>query len=297
MTKIISIIDMGTNSVLLLIAECRNNSWNILYRDAKTSSLGKGMKNCLLTENGIKRTKRILAEYINYSKNYNCNKIIITGTSASREAKNISKISNWLALNYNLGLYILSEKEEIKYIYLANQNEFPELKNMIIFDIGGGSTEFIIIKDRNIITQKSLKIGVRRLNNLFKDTKEKIDYIKKTLIQSKLPDTFLYGFESIGVGGTVTNLIAIKNKMQKYIPEKVHKQILYRSEVEYFAKLWLAISNSEAKKLIPFDSLRSDVLLSGSLILMEIYNYFSIEKIYVSDCGIQFGILNNMQNF
>ncbi|MCK4338776.1 MAG: hypothetical protein KAW87_02150, partial [Candidatus Cloacimonetes bacterium] len=78
MKKTISIIDMGTNSVLLLIAESQNDSWNILHCDAKTSSLGKGMKNGLLTEEGIKRTKMILTGYINISKNYNCNKIIIT---------------------------------------------------------------------------------------------------------------------------------------------------------------------------------------------------------------------------
>ena len=297
MKKTISIIDMGTNSVLLLIAESQNDSWNILHRDAKTSSLGKGMKNGLLAEEEIKKTKKILTGYINISKKYNCNKIIITGTSASREAKNITKISDWLKINYGLHFYILSENEEIKYIYLANQKEFPELKSMLIFDIGGGSTEFILIKNKEIIIQKSLMIGVRRLNNLFKDTKEKIDYIKKILKKSKIIDTILCGFESIGVGGTVTNLIAVKNKMQKYIPEKVHKQILYRSDIENFIKLWSNISNEEAKKLIPFDPLRADILLSGSLILQEIFNYFSIKKIYVSDCGIQFGILNNMQSF
>ncbi|MCK4357620.1 MAG: hypothetical protein KAW92_02540 [Candidatus Cloacimonetes bacterium] len=294
MKKTISIIDMGTNSVLLLIAESQNDSWNILHRDAKTSSLGKGMKNGLLAEEEIKKTKKILTGYINISKKYNCNKIIITGTSASREAKNITKISDWLKINYGLHFYILSENDELKYIYSANIKEFPEFYNMLIFDIGGGSTEFILIKNKEITMQKSLKIGVRRLNNLFKDNKDKIDYIKKTLKQSKLIEKTICGFESIGVGGTVTNLVAVKKKMHKYIPEKVHKQILYKSDVEYFKKLWFTLSNAEAKKLIPFDPLRADVLLSGSLILLEIFNYFSIEKIYVSDCGIQFGTLYNM---
>jgi exopolyphosphatase/guanosine-5'-triphosphate,3'-diphosphate pyrophosphatase len=289
----ISIIDMGTNSILLLIAEKQGSDWNILHRDAKTSSLGKDMKNGLLAEEGIKRAKQILANYIKKSKKYNCNKIVITGTSAAREAKNIARISNWLTKNYGIKLNTLSENEEINYIYLANRYEFPQFENLLIFDIGGGSTEFIITKDRNIIAQKSLKIGVRRLNNLFMDASDKRWHIEKVLKNSHLLDRINFSFEAIGVGGTVTNLVAVKKNLQTYIPEKVHKQILYKSDIEYFTKLWSSISDEEAKRMIPFDPLRSDVLLSGSLLLEGILNYFSIKKIYASDRGLQFGVLYN----
>jgi len=294
MKKITSIIDLGTNSVLLLIAEKQNTHRSVLYRDAKTSLLGKGMKNGLLTKNAIKRAENILKEYISVSKKFNCHKIIIIGTSASRESKNITKISHWLKINYGLPFYILSENEEIKYIYSANIKEFPEFHNMLIFDIGGGSTEFILIKNKKIIIQKSLKIGVRRLNNQFLKSQPKINYIKEMLNKSKIENKISFSFDTIGVGGTVTTLVAVKNKLQKYIPEKVHKQILYKSDIEYFTKLWLSISDKEAKKLIPFDPLRADVLHSGSLILQEIFNYFSIEKIYASDYGLQFGMLYNL---
>ena len=96
METICSIIDVGTNSILLLIAEKSNNSWNVLHRDAQTSSLGKGMKNGLLADEGIEKAKVILEHFIHTSEQYYSDKIIITGTSASREAKNISQISNWL---------------------------------------------------------------------------------------------------------------------------------------------------------------------------------------------------------
>ncbi|MBC8527296.1 MAG: hypothetical protein ISS28_00385 [Candidatus Cloacimonetes bacterium] len=291
MKQTVSIIDMGTNSVLLLISKQEEHKWKILHRDARTSSLGKGFNNSMLTENAIKRVQNILADFINISNKYNCSKIIIVGTSVSREAKNIKRISNWLERNYFLKLYILSEDDEIKYIYLANQKEFSEFNNMLIFDIGGGSTEFILIKNNKIIAQKSLKIGVRRLNNLFEKTNDKKNYIKKILTDSHLLDKINFQFKSIGVGGTVTNLIAVKKQLKIYIPEQVHKHILNKSDVDYFTKLWASISIDEVKKLIPFEPLRADVLLSGSLILKEIFKYFSIINIYVSDCGLQFGIL------
>ena len=91
METIYSVIDVGTNSILLLIAEKAENSWNVLHRDAQTSSLGKGMKDGFFTQDGIVRSQAILKDFINTSEQYHSDKIIITGTSASREAKNISQ--------------------------------------------------------------------------------------------------------------------------------------------------------------------------------------------------------------
>ena len=173
MKTICSIIDVGTNSILLLIAEKAHNSWKILHRNARTSSLGKGMKNGFLTNDGIEKAKAILDDFITISKSYHAEKIIITGTSASREAKNISQLSNWLLNKYDLKYHILSEGQEIYYIYLANKREFEEHENLIIFDIGGGSTEFMIVSQNKLEFSTSLKLGVRRLNNLCDNDEDK----------------------------------------------------------------------------------------------------------------------------
>ena len=290
-------MDVGTNSILLLIAEKKDNSWKILRRDAQTSSLGKGMKDSFLTKEGIARSQEIIENYITISKSYHADKIIITGTSASREAKNISQLSNWLQLNYNLKYYILSEDEEIHYIFLANRHEFNEHENLIIFDIGGGSTEFMVVKNGDLDFSTSLKMGVRRLNNLCDNDEDKHAFCQDILAQSKILEHVASSFEVVGVGGTVTNLVAVKNDLREWVSEKVHKQVLTLYDILYFKDLWKKLSYEEIEKLIPFDPHRSDVLLSGTILLESIFSYLKIDKIFVSDFGLQFGILQDIENF
>jgi exopolyphosphatase/guanosine-5'-triphosphate,3'-diphosphate pyrophosphatase len=297
MSHIFSIIDVGTNSILLLIARKQENKIYVLHRDAETSSLGKGMKNGLLTEEGIARAKIILEKYIQVSRKYMADKIIITGTSASREAKNISKLADWLKKMYDLPYYILSEEQELYYDYLANKHEFEDYKNLIIFDIGGGSTEFIIVEDSKMTYSASLKMGVRRLNNLFESDEDKYTFCKDVLSKSQIKQHLPSSFEVVGIGGTVTNLVAVKQGLKKWISEKVHKQVLALDDVRYFKDLWKKLSYEEIEMLIPFDPHRSDVLLSGTVLLENIFSYLGIKDIFVSDYGLQFGILKEAEKF
>ncbi|TSA23856.1 hypothetical protein D4R71_07970 [bacterium] len=291
MKTICSVIDVGTNSILLLIAERAQNSWKVLHRDARTSSLGKGMRNGLLKDDSIERAKAILEDFILTSKRYHLENIIITGTSASRESKNISQLANWLRSKYDLRYHILSEKQEIYYIYLANKHEFDEHENLIIFDIGGGSTEFMIVKKGKLEFSTSLKMGVRRLNNLCDNDEEKHAFCQDILAQSKIQKHVPSSFEVVGVGGTVTNLIAVKKGLKEWVSEKVHKQVLTLDDVLHFKDLWKKLSYKEIERLIPFDPHRSDVLLSGTILLESIFSYLGIDKIFVSDYGLQFGTL------
>ncbi|HEX38317.1 MAG TPA: hypothetical protein ENG70_05650 [Candidatus Cloacimonetes bacterium] len=294
---IYSIIDVGTNSILLLIAKKNNNNIDILHRDAQTSSLGKGMKDSLLTKEGILRVERILEEFIGTSQRYNSDKIIITGTSASREAKNISELSDWLKEKYDLPFHILSEKQEAYYIYLANKSEFAMFNGFVLFDIGGGSTEFMVVKDGILDYVISTKIGVRRLNNNFENENDKIKYCRSKLIESKVLQHTPNAFKVVGIGGTVTNLIAVKEELKVWDSEKVHKQVLTLDDVEYFKSLWKRLPYDEIERLIPFDPHRSDVLLSGTIILESIFEYLQLDEILVSDRGLQFGVLQEAEEF
>ncbi len=93
------------------------------------------------------------------------------------------------------------------------------------------------------------------------------------------------------MGGTVTNLIAVKKGLKEWVSEKVHKQVLTLDDVLHFKDLWKKLSYKEIERLIPFDPHRSDVLLSGTILLESIFSYLGIDKIFVSDYGLQFGTL------
>ena len=284
-----SILDVGTNNVLMLIARKEINNIRVLHRGSSISALGKNIKDNILTKAAITRTKTILTEFIKISKQYTEN-IIIIGTSCSRDARNIDILSKWLKSKYEINYRIISGEQEAYFNGLANIYEFEKYNEIILFDVGGGSTEFTFIKNKKIISTQTLHLGIRRLQNRFKSNYEsKIQKTKDILRELKIPD-----FENpavIGIGGTVTSLVSIQNNLQKYNPEIVHKSKITKDELIFLLEKLKRSSLPDIARLIPFDSLRSDILTTGAMIVKEIIDFFKVKEFYVSDRGFQFGIL------
>ncbi|MFO7895847.1 MAG: hypothetical protein R6U84_02835 [Candidatus Cloacimonadales bacterium] len=164
-SSIYSVIDVGTNNILLLIAK-RGAELEIIARDSATSALGKNMQQNYLQQAALQRAKKILAAFISQSLQYQA-RIIIIGTSCSREAKNIAELSDWLWDKYRLPYQIISGAEEAYFNGLANQAEFPEAQKLLLFDLGGGSTEFTLLQAEQILRAESVNIGIRRFESEF----------------------------------------------------------------------------------------------------------------------------------
>jgi len=284
-----AIIDVGSNNVLLLLAQKNSKKIEILKRKSIISAMGKNMHNQLLTSNALQRTKKILHQFIIYSRLFTEN-IIVIGTSSSREAKNINILSDWLLNKYDLTYNIISGEYEAFLNGAANIGEFPQLKNFLLFDIGGGSTEFTLIENQSIIRSYSIKLGIRRLQNEFgNDLENKIQKVRELLKKISLKT---YKLPLVGIGGTVTSLAAIQKNLVDYDEETVHKSTVTAAQIKDIYKKIIRLSYREIAKLIPFDPERSDIILTGTMIVKEILNYFNADEFIVSDKGIQYGILN-----
>ncbi|MCD4796174.1 MAG: hypothetical protein K8R49_03255 [Candidatus Cloacimonetes bacterium] len=285
-----AVIDVGTNNILLLIAKLENGKLKVLHRDSNISAFGKNMKNNILTEAALRRTKSILIDHIIYSRLFTSN-IIVVGTSCSREARNIELLSKWINIKFGLKYNIISGEQEAYLNGIANLNEFREFENIIMFDVGGGSTEFSFIKKGEIISNLSLKLGIRRLVNTFRsDLEEKTNAVKKILNSLKKPE--MENFVLVGIGGTATSLCSIKLKLQKYDGSVIHKKCISRKELRTMLRSFERMSNPEIANLIPFDRKRADIIATGTMIVSEILDFFEADKFFISDRGIQFGILN-----
>lgn len=285
-----AVIDVGTNNILLLIAKLENGKLKVLHRDSNISAFGKNMKNNILTEAALRRTKSILIDHIIYSRLFTSN-IIVVGTSCSREAKNIELLSKWINIKFGLKYNIISGEQEAYLNGIANLNEFREFENIIMFDVGGGSTEFSFVKKGKIISNLSLKLGIRRLVNTFRsDLEEKTNAVKKILNSLKKPE--VEKFVLVGIGGTATSLCSIKLKLQEYDGSVIHKKCISRKELRTMLRSFERMSNPEIANLIPFDRKRADIIATGTMIVSEILDFFEADKFFISDRGIQFGILN-----
>ena len=293
-----AVLDVGTNNILMVWAEVSEGKINVIHRGTRISSLGKNMHDNMLTTEGIRRAKWILTDFISLSK-YVCDEIIILGTSCSRESKNIDMISNWLRKKYDLPYKIITEEEEAQLAGLANRNLFAEHNELILFDIGGGSTEFIYYRGDEMLYHKSLSLGIRRLTSRkggrynIKGTQnikpDKRDEIRRMLAELEPPS--MDQATLVGIGGTVTNISAVKQRLHYYDSKAVHKTMLTKEDIEYYLEHFKNLTLRQIAALMPFEPLRADVITTGLMIVLEIMEHFEVEHFFVSDYGIQFGIL------
>lgn len=285
----LSIIDVGTNNILLLLAHKKRSRLEIIDRRSSISALGKNMKDHYLTLSGLRRTKNILNDFISFSRIYTDN-ILVVGTSCSREAKNINLLQEWLWQKHQLKYLIISGEQEAYFNGLANQSEFSELSSFILFDIGGGSTEFTLVDHQKIKLAISINLGIRRLQNEFgNDHSNKAAQTEKLLNNLKLPN---HELPLIGIGGTVTSLAAIKHGLKEYNSNIVHKSKINLTEMKDIYTQIRRLNQKELATILPFDPKRSDIILTGTMIVQKILDYFQAEHFFISDRGFQFGILN-----
>lgn len=289
-----SVIDVGTNNILLLLAVKEKSKIKVVKRKMETSALGKDMQKGMLTQAGINRAKKILSSYVSYSKMFTGN-IIIIGTSCSREASNINEISDWLKKKYDLNYNVISGDTEAFLIGLANLDEYEKNKDLVLFDVGGGSTEFIYIKAGEMVESFSLQLGIRRLQNSFgSDIKAKELEIKtqlRNLHKHQIYEAVKHGAILVGVGGTVTSLAAIKNGMKIYDEALVDGCKITKKELEEIHYKFLKLYHYELKKYLPFDPARADIINTGILIIKEIVDYLKGREFFVSDRGLQYGVV------
>nr|WP_317280278.1 Ppx/GppA phosphatase family protein [uncultured Fusobacterium sp.] len=286
------VIDIGTNSCRLFIAELENTSEGKkikreLVKDVEIVKLGEGVnKTHNLNPNAIKRTLDCLKKYKEKASSYGVENIRAFATSAVRDAENREVFLQEVS---KLGIKIecISGKTEATLNFLGNSLVFKD--KILVVDIGGGSTEFTLGKDKTIDFIQSINIGaVRATEKFFSDndySEEKIEkckaWIRKNLeILKTIKDR---DFKLIGVAGTATTQISVRDKMEIYDSSKVHMATLTLDELKENLSLFLSKNFEERKKIIGLEEKRADVIIAGTLILLTILEELNQEQIIISE--------------
>ena len=297
--KRVGVIDVGTNSVLMVIAELAP-LFKIIADLAQTTRLGEGLyKTPALKKEAISRTVHTIKNFLSYSDQNQVDKVFIVGTSALREACNSQEFSEALVHETGYSIRVLSEKEEAYYSYIAAvyEEEFGNSGNAVI-DIGGGSTEFILGKGRKIEKSFSFNIGCVHLTEryYFTDPPESRE-IKNSQEEvltyvSGLPEE-ISKYRLVGTGGTITTLAAIKLKLDTYKSDLVHKLPLKFPEILSIQKMLLSKTCVERRSVQGLEEKRADIIIAGTEILLTFMKHFGIEEVITSVTGLRYGILND----
>ncbi|WP_373079920.1 Ppx/GppA family phosphatase [Fusobacterium varium] len=286
------IIDIGTNSCRLFIAEVMENEKGIsilneLVKEVEIVKLGEEVnKNHFLKEEAMERTIKCLKKYKETVDKYGAKELKAFATSAVRDAENREE---FLKKVRDLGIKIecISGEEEAELNFLGNSLVFDE--RILVIDIGGGSTEFTLGKNNKIDFIKSIDIGAVRAtekffsqDNYYEENIEKCkEWIKENIreiIRIKNEE-----FKTVGVAGTATTQISVKKEMKIYDSQQVHTSEITVEELEKNLKLFISKNIEERKEIIGLEPKRADVIIAGTLILITILKELNRDKIVVSE--------------
>jgi len=303
---IVASIDIGTNTILLLIARISNDSQiETLLNEYRIPRIGKGLlPGEKITDEKVKELFAVLEDYSEIIKRYNCKRIIVTATNAFRIAANGAQIANEIRKKFNQDVKIVTGFEEARLSYLGAISGINTAREMLVIDIGGGSTELTFGKGTEMSFRESFKTGVVSASEKYflndPPLKTEIEKFRNELsVLFKKLKNLAYAPESaIALAGTPTTLACIKKNLEQFDENLVEGSILSCQDIEEVITLLAELSIKEIQnKFKTIVNGREDLILSGAIILLFIMKLLNIDNVIVSTKGIRFGaIIDQMIN-
>jgi len=296
-------IDIGTNTILGLIAELKNDdSFDVLDDLAEITRLGEGIQwTGRISSEAEERSLQVLRRYLDRCKDLFVEEIIAVGTSALRDAHNSAEVLSRFEKQLGLNVRVISGDEEAAYSFLAVQRGLPlNRRELLVVDVGGGSTEFIRGSERGVSQAVSINIGSVRLTEQFlhSDPVRKEECEKMQLVIERelalLPHQWLKDasiLTLVGIAGTFTTLAAVEKKLTRYAHGEVHGSRLTLSEVRRQVALYRSKTIAERKAIDGLEPKRADVILAGATLIERIMVFFHLQQAIVSDHGVRYGLL------
>lgn len=296
-----SAIDIGTNTILMLIADVSPSGELHVIRDEHViARLGRGVdSNRMILPETFERVLGYLSEYRRIHLAAHSEQIIACGTSALRDAANGRDFISYIKKHLGFDISVLTGDEEAALTYLGGVSEFLLSRagqDFAVVDIGGGSTEFISGRDASITSKVSLDIGSVRLTERFLKTSPPgptgLEEAQRYVVEhTRALPTLTLGTHCIGVAGTLTTLAAIDLQLSVYDRKRVNGHVLTLETIERIFDKLKGKRLDEIKAIPQILPQRADIILAGILILLEVMKKIGTDRITASDRGLRYGIL------
>lgn len=294
----IATIDIGTNTVLLLVAVVdAAGSLRTLAYEQRIPRLGRDVDaRHTLDAGAINRVVDVLQEYAAIIERYSVDRIVVCGTSAVRDASNRQDLADAIHRATGYFLEVLSGDEEAVWTYRGAISGISPAGSGVVLDIGGGSTEITAGDGKRIVHHRSYDIGsVRLTERFFKSNPPTTSELQKamSMIDEALgTDAFRIspGSRWIGVAGTVTTLALVAQGQSSFAVEGVTNTCLTVSEVQTLRDRFAGLPSAEIRRISSVLEGRADVILAGTLILHRIMELHHLEEILVSERGLRYGL-------
>ena len=299
----IAVIDIGTNSTLLLVAEVENKILNqVVYESQEITRLGELTgKSRNLKPDAISRTVDAIARFVSKAKSLDAQKIHLIATNAVRIAENGREFKQAVMDKTQLPVTVLSGMQEAEATYHGVLSGHKDnLGISLVIDCGGGSTELVFGSANDVMHKTSVGIGSAQLTEQFDKSNfmRPDEFAKMTVfldrfyirqLPVKIPSR-----RAFGVGGTITTLAAISLGLEKHDPTKINGHILSRTDIWNLVEKLRQLPDGERKQITGLPEKRADTIVAGATIYATLLNYLDVEDIIVSTRGVRYGVILNI---
>lgn len=289
-------IDIGSNSILLLIIEEKNPGFKVVANESHVTGLGRDLDlNGIFSDEAMKESFGVLREYQEICLKYGLaiEQIIATATEASRVAKNAPRFYKKVYDELGLNVQIITGEAEAYYstIGILIDDKIDE-DEITIMDIGGASTELIKVNVANkaILQSFSMPVGAVRMNNW------KVEHIQEEKLQDVLK-RFSKELESVKtrklycVAGTMTSVGNIYLGNKNFIEDEVNGLVFSANELKDIRSKHLDLLPHDFLAMYPFLGKRSQTIASGLTLANVIIDRLDVDLLYISTYGLRYGTI------
>ncbi len=297
----VAVLDIGTNSTRLLIADVDGDSGAVkeILRESRVTRLGAGVDaGGSLSEEAIGRVLEALGDYRRQIDAHDCQANLAVMTSAVRDAANGEEFANRVRQDYGLDAQILRGEQEAQLTFLGAMSGRPAaIQPTVVIDIGGGSTEFIVGVGRSAGFHVSVHAGVVRMSErhihhdpphpaelaaLARDTREA--FLDAIPADERGPVT-----AGIAVAGTATSAASMEQKLVPYDPDRVHGHPLLLASVELLLAKLAEMTEAQRRKVPGLHPDRAPTIIAGMVLLSVAMRVMDLEQVEVSEHDILYG--------
>jgi exopolyphosphatase/guanosine-5'-triphosphate,3'-diphosphate pyrophosphatase len=303
-----AVIDIGTNSVKLLVGDVASQHVVPVCEDSEQTRLGRGFyETHVLQADAIAQTAEAVAKFSIEARRLGAASIRVIATSAARDATNAAELVNAIKKSSGLEVVIISGEQEADWAFQGVISD-PELAlhPLLILDVGGGSTEFILGESGHSHFRESFQLGTVRLLERFPVSdppqNSELEHCRAWLrnfirenVAPKLRPVMAHCEERtvqlVGTGGTSTILSRIANKMNDFDRDRIEATRLRRDKVhDLTGQLW-SLNLDERRTIAGLPPKRADVILFGSAIFDVVMEEFSFAEMRPSMRGLRYAAL------
>jgi exopolyphosphatase/guanosine-5'-triphosphate,3'-diphosphate pyrophosphatase len=294
-----AVIDVGTNSVKFHIAErTADGGMRALIDRAELTRLGEGLaESGEIGPTAVERTVAAISGMVDAAKQNEVRALVAVGTAGLRIARNSAAVTAMIRARTGVSIEVISGEEESRLAYLAVKEGLDIAANsLVVFETGGGSSQFTLEQDSQVVERFSVDVGAARYTERFD-----LDHAVSSAVLDEVSAALAADLARINhfpapdallaMGGALTNIAAVKHGLERYDPDIVHGTAIDRGEIDRQIESYRSRDATQRRAIKGLQPKRAEVILAGACIVRAVMEKLRQDELRVSDRGLRHGLV------